>query len=62
MDIKIEKDEVIEDLGIEGLKIIQNKKEFCFGIDSVLLSDFAKNLKKDSIVLDLGTGSGIIAT
>lgn len=62
MDIKIEKDEVIEDLGIQGLKIIQNKKEFCFGIDSVLLSDFAKNLKKDSIVLDLGTGSGIIAT
>ena len=27
-------------------KIIQNTKGFCFGIDSVLLSDFAKEVKK----------------
>lgn len=32
---------------------------FCFGIDAVLLSDFAK-AKKDAKVLDLGTGNGII--
>ena len=45
----------------KGLKIIQNEKGFCFGIDSVLLSDFAKEIKKDSRVLDLGTGTGIIS-
>ena len=29
-------------------------------MDSVLLSDFAKNMKNNSTVLDLGTGTGII--
>ena len=52
--------ERIDDLEFKGLKIIQNVNGFCFGIDSVLLSDFAKNIKDDSIVLDLGTGTGII--
>lgn len=45
----------------KGLKIIQNKNGFCFGIDSVLLSDFAKEIKNNSRVLDLGTGTGIIS-
>lgn len=62
MEIKLEEDETIEDLQFKNLKIIQNKKGFCFGIDSILLSDFAKNIKKNSRVLDLGTGTGIIAT
>ena len=53
-------DERIDDLEFKGLKIIQNEKGFCFGIDSVLLSDFAKNIKDNSMVLDLGTGTGII--
>lgn len=53
--------ERIDDLQINNLKIIQNKTGFCFGIDSVLLSDFAKEIKKNSNVLDLGTGTGIIA-
>ncbi len=56
----LDENERIDDLGIKKLKIIQNKEGFCFGIDSVLLSDFAKNIKKDSLVLDLGTGTGII--
>ena len=51
--------EKIEDLQLKGLKIIQNKKWFCFGMDSVLLSDFA-DIKKKSTVVDLGTGTGII--
>lgn len=59
MDLK--ENERIDDLEYKGLKIIQNTKGFCFGIDSVLLSDFAKNIKKDSIVVDLGTGTGIIS-
>ena len=52
--------ERIDDLQYKGLKIIQNKNGFCFGIDSVLLSDFAKEIKNKSRVLDIGTGTGII--
>ena len=56
----LRKNERIDDLEFKGLKIIQNKEGFCFGIDSVLLSDFAKNIKVNSRVIDLGTGTGII--
>lgn len=59
MNIKLNENERIDDLQLNNLKIIQNKECFCFGIDSVLLSDFAKDIKKDSEVLDLGTGTGI---
>ena len=53
--------ERIDDLQLKGLKIIQNPKWFCFGIDAVLLSDFAKNsIKKGAKVLDFCTGNGII--
>ena len=61
-DISLKENERIDDLEYKGLKIIQNKDGFCFGIDSILLSDFAKNIKKGARVLDLGTGTGIIAT
>ena len=60
MEIELKENERIDDLEFKDLKIIQNGEGFCFGIDSVLLSDFAKNIKKDSMVLDLGTGTGII--
>ena len=60
MKVELKENERIDDLEFEDLKIIQNEKGFCFGIDSVLLSDFAKNIKKNSLVLDLGTGTGII--
>lgn len=53
--------ERIDDLEFKNLKIIQNTKGFCFGIDSVLLSDFAKGIKKNSTVVDIGTGTGIIS-
>ena len=61
MDIVLKNGERIDDLEYKGLKIIQNKNGFCFGIDSVLISDFAKRIKKGSKVLDLGTGTGIIS-
>ena len=60
--INLKEQERIDNLEIQGLKIIQNTEGFCFGIDSVLLSDFAKNIKNNSKVIDLGTGTGIIAT
>ena len=56
----LKENERIDDLGCNNLKIIQNKNWFCFGIDSVLLVNFAKNMKENSIVLDLGTGTGIM--
>ena len=60
MEIELKENERIDDLQYKGLKIIQNKEGFCFGIDSILLSDFANNIKKGAKVLDLGTGTGII--
>lgn len=52
--------ERIDDLQYKGLKIIQNTEGFCFGIDSVLLTEFAKDMKKNKTIVDLGTGTGII--
>ena len=52
--------ERIDDLNYEGLKIIQNTEGFCFGIDSVLLTEFAKDIKRNSKIVDLGTGTGIL--
>ena len=51
--------ERIDDLCRNDLKLIQNKDVFCFGMDAVLLSTFAK-VKKGRKVLDLCTGNGVI--
>lgn len=59
--MELEKNERIDDLEINDFKIIQKKDGFCFGIDSILLSDFANEIKKDSKVVDLGTGTGILS-
>lgn len=59
--MELKQNERIDELEQENLKIIQNKEEFCFGIDSILLSDFAKEIKENAKVLDLGTGTGIIS-
>lgn len=58
--MELKENERIDDLEFKGLKIIQNKNGFCFGIDSVILSDFAKNVKPNSNIMDLGTGTGIL--
>jgi len=60
MEIKLKENERIDDLQYKGLKIIQNKNGFCFGIDAVLLSDFAKEIKEGANVVDLGAGTGIL--
>lgn len=61
MENLLKENERIDDLEYKGLKIIQNENGFCFGIDSILLSDFAKEIKSGSTVVDLGTGTGIIS-
>ena len=60
MNIELKENERIDDLEFKNLKIIQNEKEFCFGMDAVLLSDFAKDIKQNSKIIDLGTGTGIL--
>ena len=59
MQVEIKADERLDDLELKGLKIIQDPSKFCFGIDAVLLSAFAK-VKPGENVVDIGTGTGII--
>ena len=59
MTIKLYPDERLDDLQRSGYHIIQNPKKFCFGMDAVLLSAFAK-VKAGECVLDLGTGTGVL--
>lgn len=59
MAIELKENERIDDLQRNGYKIIQNPKKFCFGMDAVLLSGFAR-AHDGAKVLDLGTGTGII--
>ena len=59
-DLKLLKgNERIDDLQRNHYRIIQDPGRFCFGMDGVLLSGFAK-AKEGARVLDLGTGTGII--
>ena len=50
--------ERVDDLQ-NGFYVIQNQDKFCFGMDAVLLSGFAR-IRKGDHVLDMGTGTGII--
>lgn len=59
MTIKLKDNERIDDLQRNGYQIIQNRGGFCFGMDAVLLSGFAK-VKPEEKAIDLGTGTGII--
>lgn len=51
--------ERVDDLERKGYHIIQDPSRFCFGMDAVLLANFAK-AKEGERILDLGTGTGII--
>lgn len=59
MTINLKENERLDELQRNGYQIIQNPEKFCFGMDAVLLSGFAKAKKGDK-TLDLGTGTGII--
>ena len=51
--------ETIEDLQLNGLRLIQKKDSFRFGMDSVLLAHFA-DIRPQDTVADLGTGNGAL--
>lgn len=59
MKVELKAGERIDELQRNGYQIIQNENGFCFGMDAVLLSGFAK-VKRGENALDLGTGTGII--
>lgn len=60
-DIFLENDEQLDDLLLKDLKIIQKTGCFRYGTDTVALSNFAaKYIKKNDVVLDIGTGTGIL--
>lgn len=59
MEILLKETERIDDLQLKNLKIIQDTEGFCFGIDAVLLGNYAE-VKRNAKVVDLGTGTGII--
>ena len=58
-EVLLKENERIDDLERNGYRIIQDTHRFCFGMDAVLLSGFAR-VKNEAKVLDLGTGTGII--
>src|SRR3712207_7313528 len=51
--------ERLDSLDRKGYRIIQDPQRFCFGMDAVLLSAFARKRPQDR-ALDLGTGTGVI--
>ncbi len=59
MTINLRENERLDELQRNGYRIIQNPEKFCFGMDAVLLSGFAC-AKPGDLLLDLGTGTGII--
>ena len=54
----------LDDTGFGGIHIYQNPQEFCYGVDAVLLADFASGSpaarREKSRIIDLGTGTGIV--
>ena len=58
MEQLVHRDETVDDLQ-NGFSIIQKKHSFRYGVDAVLLADFA-DIKHKHSVIDLGTGTGII--
>lgn len=52
-----------DETGFGNIGIYQAPEEFCYGVDAVLLADFAANgakRKKNCRIMDLGTGTGIV--
>ena len=60
-NVKIKEYERVDDLNLGNLRLIQNPKQFCYGVDAMLLADFAtKSIKKGARVMDMCSGNGVI--
>ena len=59
MDAVLRENERMDELGRKGYRLIQDTKAFCFGIDAVLLADFAQAAETERVI-DLGCGNGIL--
>jgi tRNA1(Val) A37 N6-methylase TrmN6 len=55
----IKDDETLDDLQLRELFVIQKKDKFRFGVDAILLANFA-NVKSNATVIDLCSGTGIV--
>ncbi|MGL5378121.1 MAG: SAM-dependent methyltransferase, partial [Cetobacterium sp.] len=58
--MKINENEVINNLLNKDLKIIQRPDFFNFSLDSLLISNFVSLTRGTNKILDLGTGNGAI--
>ncbi len=59
-DLLNEQEETLEDIKMDGIRLIQKKKGFRYGMDAIILSQFAHVTDKTRAI-DLGTGTGIIS-
>lgn len=59
MTVRLKSTERVDELQRNNYRIIQDPGRFCFGMDAVLLTGFARAKQTDRL-LDLGTGTGII--
>ncbi|WP_066875076.1 tRNA1(Val) (adenine(37)-N6)-methyltransferase [Clostridium mediterraneense] len=55
----LKEEETLDDLQLDGIHLIQKEDGFRFGVDAVLLANFAE-VKSRHTVIDLCTGTGII--
>lgn len=60
MNNLLKDNETLDDLQLDGLKLIQNKSGYKFSTDSVLLANFGK-AKQNDVYVDLCSGSGVVA-
>ena len=60
METLLKNNERIDDLELNGLKVIQNKEYFCFGMDSILLANFVVSESSKNLIVDFCSGSGVI--
>jgi tRNA1Val (adenine37-N6)-methyltransferase len=67
--MEVKEGERIDETGFGTLRIIQHPEEFCYGVDAVILADFAAEIgraagrktgREIKTIMDLGTGSGIV--
>ena len=58
-NILLKTQERVDDLQLNGLRIIQNTQAFRFGMDAVLLADFTRLRPRDRVA-DMGTGTAIL--